>query len=715
MKRDPWLPWLMAGALSLGACSSSTTPGVQPSGGGGDKLQQLMAARELSEADVEAALKTYTPTGKHDDYYLFASGGHGGQVEVIGVPSMRILKYIAVFTPEPWQGYGFDDQTKAVLAGGRRHGHDLTWGDTHHPALSETGGDYDGQYLFIGDKADARIAVIDLADFVTKQIVTSSVIESDHGAAFVTPNTDYVIEVTQYPAPLGGVYADVSEFKEKYRGGAIFWKFDRTKGRIDPDKSFMLEFPPYVQDLADAGKLVSDGYAFFNSINTELAHGGNQEGNPPMESGFSQNDMDYLHVVDWKKAEALVNAGKAKVINGMRVLPLDVSAAEGVLYFVPEPKSPHGVDVTPDGEDIVVGGKLDTHGTVYSFKMIKAAIDAKKFDGKDPYGVPLIAFKDALRGQVDLGLGPLHTQFDDQGFAYTSLFLESAAVKWSVKDLKVIEKIPASYNIGHLCTAEGDTIHPDGHYLVMMDKWALDRFSPVGPLLPQNFQLVDLSTSPMQLLYDLPIPLGEPHYAQMIKADKIKPEAIYKPDTDPMTGSPAVEKTEGGKERVEVKADGVHVYMSAIRSHFTPDIIRVKQGDVVHLHLTNLEQADDATHGFALDSYNINLSLEPGEHADVTFTADASGVFPMYCTEFCSALHLEMAGYFLVEPKPTTATAPETPTPAPSAEGAAPPPARRRRSGPRARPGRARARAEDALTFVDPRICHSCHSPRSAL
>jgi nitrous-oxide reductase len=652
----------------LSACSSDTSP--QATATGGAALQDLMKARNLSEDDVKAALKTFTPTGRLDEYYLFGSGGHSGQVVVVGVPSMRILKYIAVFTPEPWQGYGFDDQTKAVLAGGRRHGKDLTWADTHHPALSEMAGDYDGKFLFIGDKANARMAVIDLADFTTKQIVTSHVIESDHGAAFVTPNTDYVIEVTQYPAPLGGVYADISTFKEKYRGGAIFWRFDREKGRLDPERSFMLEFPPYVQDLADAGKLASDGYAFFNSINTELAYGGNAEGRPPMESGMSQNDMDYLHVVNWRLAEKLVADGKAKTIAGMKVLPLEVSAAEGVLFFVPEPKSPHGVDVTPDGQDIVVGGKLDTHGTVYSFAKIKALIDAKKFDGKDPYGVPLLAFKDAIRGQVDLGLGPLHTQFDDQGFAYTSLFLESACAKWSLKDLKVVEKIPSSYNIGHISAAEGDTVSPDGRYLMMMNKWALDRFAPVGPLLPQNFQLVDLTTNPMQLLYDLPIPLGEPHYAQMIKADKLKPEAIYKPvGSDPIQGGLAKNAVEGGKERIERRDDGVHVFMTAIRSHFTPDIIRVKQGDTIHLHITNLEQADDATHGFALDSYNINLSLEPGEHSDVTFKADSAGVFPMYCTEFCSALHLEMAGYFLVEPQVAaldTPTPEPTPTPAPA-------------------------------------------------
>ena len=653
-RSSTWSSITLALVLAAGLAACNNGKAASPSGGAAGSLTDLMKARGLSEADVTAALKTYTPTGKLDEYLALASGGHSGHVIVIGVPSMRILKYIAVFTPEPWQGYGFDDQTKRVLAGGRRGGRDLTWADTHHPALSEQGGDYDGRYLFIGDKANARIAVVDLHDFATKQIVTSELIGSDHGAAFVTPDTDYVIETTQYATPLGGAYVDPKEYKEKFRGAAIFWKFDRSKGRIDKDASWAIEFPPYVQDLADAGKKVSDGWAFFNSIDTELAWGGNKEGNPPMESGFSQNDMDYLHVVNWRKAEELIKAGKFETVAGMRLIRLPVAAAEGVLTFVPEPKSPHGVDVTPDGKDLVVGGKLDTHGTVYSFEKIKALIEAKQYDGLDPYGVPILSFKDSIRGQVELGLGPLHTQFDDKGFAYTSLFLETVVAKWSLADLKVVDKVPTHYNIGHLAAAEGDTVSPDGKYLIAMNKWALDRFNKVGPLLPQNFQLIDLTTPKMTVIYDLPIPLGEPHYVQIIKADKLQPLDIYPPGEDPITEQHAEFAVEGGKERVERQGDQVHVYMTAIRSHFTPDIIRVKQGDTVHVHITNLEQAYDATHGFAINSYNINLSLEPGEHADVTFKADRGGVFPLYCTEFCSALHLEMAGYLLVEPSTTS-------------------------------------------------------------
>ena len=640
----------------LGAAACTNQPAAPSSGGA--SLPELMKARGLSEADVSAALKTYTPSGKKDEYYLFASGGHGGNLIVIGVPSMRILKYIGVFTPEPWQGYGFDEHSQRILKEGSRSGKMQTWGDMHHPAFSETGGDYDGQYIFVNDKANPRVAVVNLRDFATSQIVSSELIQSEHGSTFVTPNTDYVIEVSQYPAPLGGKYVDVARYNEDYRGAAIFWKFDREKGRIDKDRSFAMELPPYMQDLADAGKLDSDGWAFFNSFNTERAYGGNMEGKQPLESGASQSDVDYLHVVNWRKAEEVVKAGKVGLIAGMKVIPLETSVVEGLLYFVPEPKSPHGVDVTPDGKDIVVGGKLDTHATVFSFAKMRALIDQKKFEGKDPYGVPILPFKDSIRGQCEIGLGPLHTQFDNQGFAYTSVFIESKVAKWSLKDMKVVGKIPTHYNIGHLSAAEGDTVSPDGKYLVAMNKWAIDRFADVGPLLPQNFQLIDTSGENMELLYDMPIPLGEPHYAQMIKADKIKAIDIYKPiginisnyQKDP-------DAVEGGKERVERRADGVHVFMTAVRSHFTPDIVRVKEGDTVHFHITNLEQAKDATHGFSIGSHNINLSLEPGRHVNATVVADRPGVFPFYCTEFCSALHLEMMGYLHIKPAARTATA----------------------------------------------------------
>ncbi|NIP30893.1 MAG: Sec-dependent nitrous-oxide reductase [Candidatus Dadabacteria bacterium] len=629
---------------------------------GGD-AKQIAEDRGLSPQDITAALKTYLPTGKYDEYIMFSSGGHSGQVFVIGVPSMRLLKMIGVFTPEPWQGFATGSkESMSVLEGGYMpigENRELTWADTHHPAISETGGDYDGEFLFIDDKANARVAVIDLRDFETKQIIKTPNSISDHGATFVTTNTEYVIQGSQYATPLPyHKYAPLDEYKEKYRGVLSMFKFDRNKGRIDMSKSFQIELPPYWQDLCDAGKKVSEGWIFCGSLNSEMATGGIQDGKPPIEAGASQRDMDYLHMIDWKKAEKV--ASKAKKISGIKVISLQQAIDEGILYLIPEPKSPHGADVSPDGNYIVVSGKLDTHVTVYGFDKLTKAVNDKNYEGKDHYGIPILNFKDVVTKQLEIGLGPLHTQFDDKGNAYTSVFIESTIAKWTLgepyhsgeKAWVLTEKIPVHYNIGHLVCAEGDTIDPDGKYCVALNKWSIDRFAPVGPLHPQNFQLVDVSGEKMQLLYDMPIGVGEPHYVQMIKADKLKPWLVY-PEIgfDPLTMAKNNKATMPGGEKTVRRGNNVDVYMTAIRSHFNPEHIKVKQGDNVRIHLTSVEQARDATHGFAIDGYNIQLSLEPGESSTVEFVADKPGVYPFYCTEFCSALHLEMAGYLLVEPK----------------------------------------------------------------
>ena len=366
---------LLAAGLGLGAAGSAFSA---------ESLQDVMKRRGLSQQDLMAAAKTYVPTGKRDEFLAFSSGGQSGQVLVYGIPSMRILKYIGVFTPEPWQGYGFDEGSKAILKQGAIDGKDITWGDTHHPAISETKGQYDGQYLFINDKANPRLAVIDLRDFETKQIVVNPIYKSEHGGAFVTPNTEYVIEAAQYAAPLENrKFYPLEEFNEKYRGGVTYWKFDRKEGRLDPKQSFSLELPPYSQDLSDAGKGPSDGWSFTNSFCTERYVGGIEKGRPPYEAGCSAKDTDYLHVINWKKAAELVAQGKAKKINGHNVLMMETAIKEGILFLIPEPKSPHGVDVTPDGTKIVVSGKLDTHVSVYSFEKIQAAIKAGKASAGD--------------------------------------------------------------------------------------------------------------------------------------------------------------------------------------------------------------------------------------------------------------------------------------------------------------------------------------------
>jgi len=622
-----------------------------------DSLQDVMKKRGLTEKDILAAAKTYTPSGGRDEYLAFSSGGQSGHVIVYGIPSMRILKYIGVFTPEPWQGYGFDDESKEILAQGRIMGKDITYGDTHHPALSETEGDYDGRYLFINDKANPRVAVIDLKDFETKQIVVNPLFRSEHGGAFVTPNTEYVMEATQYPAPYSGEFVPLSEFNDKYRGGLTYWKFDGEKGKLDQSKSFTFEFPPYSQDLSDAGKGPSIGWGFTNSFCTERYVGGIEKGRPPFEAGCSSKDTDFLHVTHWKKAEELVKAGKiGKKVNDMTLISMKESIDNGLLFLIPEPKSPHGVDVVPTGDKIVVNGKLDSHTWVYDWKKIQTAIKNKKFEGKDPYGIPIIAIDDVLHTSVSVGLGPLHTQFDAKPcVAFTSIYVDSMITKWDYCEGKVLDQLPIHYNVGHLMAMEGDTVHPDGKYLVALNKLAIDRFNPVGPLHPQNHQLIDISGDKMQLLYDMPLPLGEPHYVAAIKADKLKPEVRYKSGWNSRKDKRSKWKTRAGREKIERTCEGdkctVHVYGTTIRSHITPEIIEVTEGDTVSIHLTNLERAEDETHGFAMYGQNVQLSIEPGKTVSTTFVADKAGVYPYYCTEFCSALHLEMEGYLLVQPK----------------------------------------------------------------
>jgi nitrous-oxide reductase len=283
----------------------------------------------------------------------------------------------------------------------------------------------------------------------------------------------------------------------------------------------------------------------------------------------------------------------------------------------------------------------------------------------------VLDFDAVKEAQVELGLGPLHTQFDDKGYAYTSLFLDSAVARWSLggeyaslhpeQPWKLVNKTPVQYNIGHLCAAEGDTVSPDGNYLISMSKWSVDRFLPTGPLLPQNFQLIDISATgtTMPLLYDLPIGVGQPHYCQMIKADKLKTWSVYpQVGWNPHTQSLDSRTPKAGDEGVTRDGNKVLVKMTAVRSHFSPEHVEVNEGDQVTWRIVSTETTPDATHGFCIGGYNINLSIEPGEFTEINFIADRPGTYPFYCTEFCSALHLEMMGYFHVKPKTVAAAQP---------------------------------------------------------
>lgn len=628
-------------------------------------LAKIASERGLSGHAAEAALRTFVPPGEFDEYFMFASGGHSGQMHVIGVPSMRLLKTIPVFSPDAWSGYGYGgDAGESVLTNGTdaTKGRQLRWGDAHHPALSETKGDYDGRWLYINDRANGRMGMVDLRDFKTKQILDIPNIQSSHGGMFVTPNTEFAHISSKTPSVLSDSgYAPLEKYESAYRGVSTFMSIDQKTGKADLKKSFQIELPPYNQDLADAGKLASDGFAFINTYNTEMATGGNLDGKPPLESGSVANDYDFLTIIDWQKASLVAAApGKTVVRNGVRFITLKTAIAEGLVHFAPEPRNPHGIDVSPDGNYLTVAGKLDPTVNVYAIDRIKQAIAERTFQGTDPFGVPILKLEAVRESQIEVGAGPLHTQYDGDGNAYTSLFVESGIAKWTLgtkagvaadKAFKLVDKIPVHYNIGHLVTAEGDTVSPDGRYAVALNKWSVDRYPPVGTLHPQNFQLIDISGPKMKLLADMPIGFGEPHYVQMIKADKLKDVlTVYRPETDPLTMSASSVATKPGKERILRNGRNVEVFMTAMRSHFTPDVIRVRKGDHVTLHITNIETTRDATHGFAIPRYDKQVSLDPGEVVTVEFTADRTGSFAYYCTEFCSALHLEMQGWLLVEP-----------------------------------------------------------------
>ena len=645
------------------------------------QIQQIATARKLSADDVVNAVKTYVPGGMGDEFYLFSSGGHSGQVGVMGLPSMKLYRIIAVFTPEPWQGWGYHDKkTMETLFSERATaGRPLSWGDTHHPEFDRQNAEYVGRWLFIGDKANGRAAAISLLDFETKDIVKIPNVQTIHGGAFATPNTEYVVYATQYPAPWepgrgykpgvtkvpwSQIVKDENYFWQYMRGAITFLAFDRDTGRFDLTKSFQIEVPPYVQDLTTVSWGPGDGLAFVNSFGTE-----GMFGETPYEAKLSKNDYDLLHVVLWRKAEDLcLRQGRCKEMNGIKVLSLDDAIKEGVLFFVREPKSPHGVDTSPGGNFISVGGKLAPYATIYSTQKIKQAIADKKFEGQDRYGVPILDYNSVVVSQVEACLGPLQTEFDGRGNAYISCFVENVVTKFTLgppeyqgdKPFTVVDKVQIHYNVGHICIPESNSPNPAGKYLVAMNKWSLDRFFKVGPLLPQNFQLIDISGDKMKLLADVPIGWGEPHYAKAIRAEKLQPPQVY-----PVGANPHVMKggqfqvdpnavTEVGKERVQryQLPDGrwvTEVWGTVIRSTIRPNIIVAKKGDIVRLHLTNIEKSIDATHGFALSEYNVAASLEPGEYAEIEFVADIPGVFAFYCYEFCSPLHLEMAGWLVVE------------------------------------------------------------------
>nr|AWJ66205.1 nitrous-oxide reductase [uncultured bacterium] len=622
--------------LALASCDRNK--GGADAGGGADRA-----------GNAEA---TYVAPGEKDEYYLFYSGGHSGQVFVAGLPSMRHIVTIPVFAPYPGTGYGFDTESKKLLG-------EYTWGDVHHPALSQTDSKYDGRWLFVNDNANNRVARIDLRDFKTKQILGPLPNSSgSHASSFVTENTEYLFVSTRFSTPLPkGRVAELADYEKEYNGMITALKVDPQSGEMSV--GFQILMPPFDFDLASTGKGPSSGYVFFTSYNTEMAH-------ETLEVGASQKDRDLGAIVNWKAAAQAVADGKATEMDGVPVL--DPAKVPGIVHLVGIAKSPHGMDVDPTGKWVSAGGKLQPTTTVLNVEKILAAIDKKDFEGEFR-GMPILTHDSVVEGEVPVGLGPLHTQYDGKGNAYTSLFIDSAVAKWKLppwtdeekKDLTkvVLDKITVHYSIGHLVVAGSDTREPYGKWLVAMNKLSKGRHINVGPSQPESSQLIDISGDKMKMVaeaYTEP----EPHFAQILKVSEINPIEVYpKAESDNPNAVWELKDGISTREGTEVNAKVV-----AVRSRFSPDKIEARVGDTVKIHVTNIEQTPDMIHGFGINEHNINIVVDPGETKTLEFVARKSGVFPFYCTNFCSALHQEMQGYLIVRGEGDSAPAPASEVPA---------------------------------------------------
>ena len=590
-------------------------------------------ARNDRAANADAS---YVAPGDKDEYYLFYSGGHSGQVFVAGIPSMRHIVTIPVFAPYPATGWGFDDESRKMLG-------DYTWGDVHHPALSQTGSKYDGRWLFVNDNANNRVARIDLHDFKTHQIfgpIPNS--SGNHGSSFVTENTEYLMVATRFSIPLPkGRVADPQDYDTEFNGMVSALKVDPQSGEMSV--GFQILTPPFDWDLASTGKGPSSGWAFWTSYNSEMAH-------DLLEVNSSQKDRDLCAIVNWKAAAQAVADGKAQDMGGVPVL--DPAKVPGVLYFIPIGKSPHGVDVDPTGKWVCYGGKLQPSVTVVNFEKLQTAINNKTFDG-DFRGIPIVKYDAVVEGEVPVGLGPLHTQFDGAGNGYTSMFIDSNITKWKLppwsdderKDMNktVLDKMPTHYSTGHLVVAGSDTAHPYGKWLVAMNKLSAGRHVNVGPSQPESSQLIDITGAKMKMVYEA-YTEPEPHFAQILKVSDVQPTEVY-PKPENKDPNAVWDKSQTGVTR---NGNKVEAKLLAIRSRYYPDRIDAQVGDELTVHVTNVEQTRDMIHGFGLLEHNINLVMDPGETKTFTIKLNKTGVFPYYCTNFCSALHQEMQGHLVV-------------------------------------------------------------------
>jgi nitrous-oxide reductase len=590
-----------------------------------------------SQGAAEPASKFDVPPGQLDQYYIMSSGGHSGEMRIYGLPSGRTIKRIPVFNIDPMVGWGITNESKKII--GTKPDGTLKYrtGDTHHVHGSYSNGTYDGKYFWVNDKLNSRVARIRGDYMECDRITEIPNVQGFHGIFPdkrdpVDANVNRTTRVfcgAEFHVPFASRGPDIKDPK-KY--GCLFTCVDaetmEVRWQVKIDGNMDLVATSY------DGKLAAT-----NSYNTE---------NGVVFQEMMSAERDACLFFNIARIEAAVKAGKAFTLGGVKVPVVDGTHAANqdpktaLVCYVPIPKNPHGVNASPDGKYFVCSGKLSPTASVIAHELV-----LKWFDGelKDP--------RAAVVAEPEIGLGPLHTAFDGRGNAYTTLFLDSQIVKWSIDKAiaqfkgdksaqPVLDRIDVQYQPGHNFSSMGDTREADGKFLNSGNKFSKDRFLPVGPLHVETEQLIDISGDKMKLIHDHTA-YPEPHDAIIVRRDIIKTKQIYD-----MSEFPHATK-EFKDSRVERNGRKVMVHMASVAPTYSLPAFTVKLGDEVTVILTNLDKVEDLTHGFGLEHYDINFIVNPQQTASVTFKADKPGVFWYYCTHFCHALHLEMRGRMIVE------------------------------------------------------------------